>query len=97
MDEALRAQIARREATEDAVKRTLIEALRLPYAPEAMDVDVALFGTGLALDSVDAMELVVAVETRFDVRVPQGEFRTSLRTLGTLVDLVLELRPEASP
>lgn len=57
-----------------------------------IDPDTPLFGTGLGLDSVDAVELVVAAETEFGLRVPDGPIaRTGMRTVNTLVDLLLDL------
>lgn len=83
-------QCARRERALDSVRRLLIEALHVQMAPEDIDPDVALFGTGLALDSVDAVELLVSLETTLSVKLPdQSIARTSMRTVNTLVDLVL--------
>jgi acyl carrier protein len=56
------------------IKRLLIEALDLRGKSEAdIPDDIALFGEGLKLDSLDALELAVAIEDRYGVRVPEGE------------------------
>ena len=91
MESALHAQIARRERVIQELKRILVENLHVPLPAEAIDLDAALFGTGLGLDSVDALELVVATETRFRVALPEGELRGALRTVNALTDLVLAL------
>ena len=90
MDAALKAQIARREAVIATIKQILIQHLHLDAAPDAIDVDAALFGTGLALDSVDALELVVASEGAFGVTFPEESLRRGLRTINSLVDLVID-------
>jgi acyl carrier protein len=58
---------------------------------------VILFGSGIALDSVDALELVVALDARFGIRVDENEFRTTLRTVNALVDLVVAARSAKVP
>ena len=91
MDGALREQIARRERVIEELKRILIENLHVAVPADAIDLDAALFGTGLGLDSVDALELVVATEASFRVTFPQETLRGSLRTVNAVVDLVLGL------
>jgi len=93
MDAGLQRQIARREAVIARVKQILIEDLHAATDPEAIDLDAALFGTGLGLDSVDGLELVVATETSFGLTLPQEAMRSSLRTVNTLVDLILRYQP----
>lgn len=88
-EEAL-AYVARREHVLARVRRVLIDALEVERAPEEIDPDAPLFGTGLGLDSVDAVELVVSLETEFGVVLPdEGVGRRGMRTVGTVVDLVL--------
>ena len=91
MNPALHARIARRESVIVRVKKILVENLHVPLPPDAIDLDVALFGTGLGLDSVDALELVVATESAFAVTFPEDVLRHGLRTLNSLVDLVVSL------
>ena len=57
--------LKRRTEVLDALARTLVEALDLRVEPDEIDPDAPLFGSGLRLDSIDALELVVAVETAF--------------------------------
>ena len=91
MDAELRAQIARRERVIEELKRILLENLHVAVPADAIDLDAALFGTGLGLDSVDALELVIATEASFRVTFPQETLRGSLRTVNAVVDLVLGL------
>lgn len=56
------------------IKRALIEELDLRGKSEADIADGApLFGEGLGLDSLDALQLAMAIEERFGVTVPEGE------------------------
>lgn len=92
MDTELARTIRRREEALDRIRTILIRSLGVRREPEEIDPDTPLFGTGLGLDSVDAVELVVSAESEFGVRVPDGPLaRTGLRTVNTLVDLVLSL------
>ena len=56
------------------IKRLIIETLDLRGRSEA-DIadDEPLFGGRLGLDSLDALELAVALESRYGVTVPDGE------------------------
>lgn len=87
----IEALIRRREQALAQVREVLIRDLKVRRAPDELDPDTPLFGTGLRLDSVDAVELVVALEAAFKVKVPEGTFGpASLRTINTLVDFILE-------
>lgn len=62
------------EQLKTRIKRALIEELDLRGKSEA-DIDEAapLFGAGLGLDSLDALQLAMAIEERFGVTVPEGD------------------------
>jgi acyl carrier protein len=56
------------------IKALLVESLDLrSKKPEEIGDDLPLFGEGLKLDSLDALQLAVALEERFGVEVPEGE------------------------
>jgi acyl carrier protein len=56
------------------IKRALLEELDLRGRSEAdIDDEAPLFGEGLGLDSLDALQLAMAIEERFGVTVPEGE------------------------
>jgi acyl carrier protein len=55
------------------VKQLIIDSLRIDgMAPEDIETDAPLFGDGLGLDSIDALQLVVAMEKDFGVIVPDA-------------------------
>ena len=55
------------EAQKLDVKRMLVEQLRLRMEPAEIGDEMSLFQEGLGLDSVDAIELVAAVEQTYGV------------------------------
>jgi acyl carrier protein len=56
------------------VKRLIVDNLHLDgLTPEMIDEQAPLFGEGLGLDSVDALELVVAVEKEFGIKIKSNE------------------------
>lgn len=81
----------RRQDTLDRLRQVLIDALHLDILPSELDPDTPLFGTGLGLDSIDALELVVAVEDVFGVVVAGSDEgpALALRTLDHLLDRIL--------
>lgn len=82
--------IARREAVLDRVRALLVERLHVERDPDTIDPDTPLFGTGLGLDSVDAVEMVVSLEDTFGFKLPDDALgRRVMRTVGKLVDLIL--------
>ncbi len=90
MNPALMAYLEHRTRLLSRVRRVLIEDLHVQREPDAIDPDAPLFGTGLGLDSVDAVELIVCLETEFAFRLDDAALaRSSMRTVNSLVDLVL--------
>jgi len=54
--------------TELAIKELIIEALNLEdLGPDDIDSTAPLFGEGLGLDSIDALELGVAIRHKYGV------------------------------
>lgn len=96
VDNALGAYVRRREDVLAGVRRTLIACLDLRREPDDIDPDTVLFGTGLGLDSVDAVELIISLEMEFGVKLGTDEARrTALRSVNAVVDAVLDARKDA--
>ena len=93
------AEVARAAHYEEILGRVrslLIEQLHLRREMDEIDPDAVLFGTGLGLDSVDAVELTIAIETEFGIKVPDSEeSRRVLRTVNSLVGHILKLKESA--
>ena len=79
-----------REAVLARVVRLLIDNLKVARSADEIDPDTPLFGTGLGLDSIDAVELVVGFEQEFGIKLADdGPLATKLRTVNGLVDIAL--------
>ncbi len=68
-----------------AVKESAVELLKVE--PDRVTED-ALFGEDLKADSLDLTELVMALEDRFSIEVPEDDLE-DVRTVGDAVQLVL--------
>ncbi|QOX79252.1 acyl carrier protein [Trichlorobacter lovleyi] len=61
------------------VKQMIIDALRIEgMSADEIDSDAPLFGEGLGLDSIDALQLVVAMEKEFGAVVPDAATGTKV-------------------
>jgi acyl carrier protein len=79
------------ETLEQELKELIIDALALEdIAPEQIDPEAALFVEGLGLDSIDALELAMALEELYGVKIgddPEANEKifASVRSLATFV------------
>lgn len=73
-----------------AIKEMMVENLMLKVSPEEIGDAMPLFGpTGLGLDSIDALELVVSLEKKFGVSVPNSEVaKTALASVDSIAEYV---------
>jgi acyl carrier protein len=61
-------------ALKQDLKRLIVEELDLrDQTPDGIGDDEPLFGKGLGLDSLDALQLAVAIEERFGVSIPEDD------------------------
>ncbi|WP_437586624.1 phosphopantetheine-binding protein [Sorangium sp. So ce1000] len=74
------------------LKELMIEELNLEgKTPADIDDAAPLFGEGLGLDSLDALQLAMSVEERFGVRIPEGdEARPIFASVNALVAHILK-------
>jgi acyl carrier protein len=72
------------------VKEQLIEALQLEdLSADEIDDDAPLFGEGLGLDSVDAIELVIFLENRYGIKIDNvGQSKEIFVSIRTLTDFI---------
>lgn len=60
----------------DELRRLLVEELNLEgVKPEDIKDDEPLFGGGLGLDSIDALELAIVIERTYGVKIKSGDDR----------------------
>lgn len=52
------------------IKELIISSLKLDKTPDEIEDSAQLFGGGLGLDSIDALELAVAIERSYRVTIP---------------------------
>ncbi len=72
------------------VKELIINRLQLEgMSPEDIDNAAPLFGDGLGLDSIDALELVIGIEKEFGVRIQDEEVGTkAFASVNALVEFL---------
>jgi len=76
--------------TKAKIKEVLVEELMLQDEPDEITDDIPLFGgDGLGLDSVDALQLVVALEKHFGLKVEDAEAAKGiLQSVNTIFDAI---------
>lgn len=80
-----------REEIETKLKETVVSALDLEdLTPADIETDVPLFGEGLGLDSIDALEFGMAVKKAFGVSFSSNpaDNKQIFRSVKTLADYV---------
>jgi len=72
------------------LKRLIIDTLKLEeITPEDIEDEGPLFGEGLGLDSIDALELVVALEKKYKVFIPDSEVgKKVFRSVKALAEFI---------
>jgi acyl carrier protein len=79
--------VAGQETLEQEIKQLIIEALALEdIGPAEIDAAAALFVEGLGLDSIDALELAMALEERYGVKIGDDP-ELNQRIFGSVRDL----------
>ncbi len=76
---------------EHDIKQLIIDVLQLEdMSPADIDTDAALFGDGLGLDSIDALELGVALQKRYGIALSANseETRGHFRSVATLAAML---------
>ncbi len=80
-----------REALEHEIAQLIIDTLNLEHLTAAdIPAQQPLFGDGLGLDSVDALELALALQKRYGIRIESDvkDARRHFATVATLAAFV---------
>jgi acyl carrier protein len=79
------------------LKELMVTELNLEgKAPADIDDAAPLFGEGLGLDSLDALQLAMSVEETFGVRIPEGdEARSIFASVNALADHIVRAKAAA--
>lgn len=80
------------EELTEKLKKEIIEVLNLEdIKPQDIDVDAPLFGDGLGLDSIDALELIVLLEKNYGIKIEDPkEGRKIFTSVRTMADFIIE-------
>jgi acyl carrier protein len=79
------------DTLEDRLKKMIVETLALEDVdPASIETDAPLFGEGLGLESIDALELALAIHTEFGVRTQENdeknrEYYQSVKSLAAFI------------
>jgi acyl carrier protein len=76
------------------IKRLIVTELNLQGRdPETIEDDAALFGGGLGLDSLDALQLAMAIEDKLGAVIPAGdEARRIFESVRSIAEHVAKVR-----
>lgn len=74
------------------IKEQVIEVLNLEDVEVAdIDTDAALFGDGLGLDSIDALELIVLLEKHYGIKIEDPkDGKKIFQTIRTIAEYIEE-------
>jgi acyl carrier protein len=72
------------------IKQAMVEELMLPQTADEISDEAPIFSPqGLALDSVDALQLVVAIEKRFGLKIADAEAaRTVMQNVNSIAEAI---------
>ncbi len=78
----------------EEIKKEIIEALNLEdMTPADIDADAPLFGEGLGLDSIDALELIVLMEKHYGIRLKSAaEGKDIFKSVRTMAEYISKNR-----
>ncbi len=76
------------------LKEQIIDALNLEdITPEDIDNNAPLFGEGLGLDSIDALELILIIEREYGIHIDNpAEARPVFASINTMAQFIEEHR-----
>ena len=82
------------EAQERALAQLIVETLNLDIAPASIDAQAPLFGEGLGLDSIDMLEIALAVSQTYGVKLRADDVNNDeiFRSLASLSQYVQQHR-----
>ncbi|MBO4615244.1 MAG: acyl carrier protein [Bacteroidales bacterium] len=76
------------------LKQEIIEALNLEdVKPEDIDENASLFGDGLGLDSIDALELIVLMEKNYGIKLSDpNQGKEIFKSVAVMADYISKNR-----
>lgn len=86
------------EQTMKRLKEILVKQLKIERAPENIGDDEQLFGGGLNLDSIDSLEIIIAIEKEYGLKFTDEQLKDpekifkSIRSLAEFVEQQLKTK-----
>ena len=76
------------------LKKEIIEVLNIEEVkPEDIDNDDSLFGEGLGLDSIDALELIVLIEKNYGIKLKDpAQGKEIFKSISVMADYIAKNR-----
>lgn len=98
LDQAALEQAALEQAAlELEIAQLIIDTLNLEdLSPADIPVDQPLFGEGLGLDSVDALELALALQKRYAIRI-ESDAKHARQHFATIANLAAYVEAQRAP
>lgn len=87
-----------REKLVSDLNNLIIKSLKLEdVLAEDIDPSAPLFGAGLGLDSIDALELVVALEKTYGIRIPDEDVgKEAFASVNALADYIIRSKGQGA-
>ncbi|MCU6663127.1 acyl carrier protein [compost metagenome] len=83
-------KIDERKAILVTIKTEIIQRLNIQREEHQIDDDTPLFGNGLKLDSVDATEIIVLLDKKFNIQVEESDDPSYMRSINSLASFVIQ-------
>lgn len=76
-----------------ALKQMIVEECDKDFGPEFIRDDMPLLGGDLDLDSLDVLQICMAVKNQYDVRIEgSGDARKALKSINVLAQTIVDAR-----
>jgi acyl carrier protein len=86
-----------RAALIEDLKRLIVAECDIEISPEEIDADARLIGGDIDLDSLDALQIALAVQERHGVRIEGGpDARKSFASVSSLADFIIAAKAAES-
>ena len=78
------------------LKSIIVEECDAEFSDDEIGDDTALIGEGLELDSLDALQIALAVKDRYGVRIEGGpDSRKAMANVSSLADFIITAKSAA--
>jgi acyl carrier protein len=91
---SVKEQIAERSQLCQSIREIIVDRLMLDISADFISNDQPLVGRGLELDSIDSLEISVAVHMELDVTITDDDSTTIFSSVNHLADFIEKARKE---